>query len=152
MRGRESAFPAPASPPITVPMSSASVLPSVCSFVDTFNLVIPTHGNSSEGHRDSCCPLVVTTPSRIHLGDHARDGKYILLNCSGLAQSLRLPIHKYGAPGPEDNTGKSQHQQEGIQPEVGRQPLHTGVSPKDMSPDRSFFVDTFGIRAGLGYK
>lgn len=34
----------------------------------------------------------------------------------------------------------------------GGQPLHTRVSPKDMSPGRSFFVDTFGIRAGLGYK
>lgn len=52
----------------------------------------------------------------------------------------------YGAPGPEDSTGKSQHQREGIQPSV---PLNIRMRPKDMSPGKSF-VDTFGIRAGLG--
>lgn len=122
-------------------------------FCDIFNLGILTHDNSSEGHKDSCCPLVVTTPSRIHLGDQGQRWKihnYQLLRPCPKPKAAHSQV--YGAPGPEDNTGKGQHQQEGIQPKVGRQPLHTRVSPKDMSPGRSFFVDTFGIRAGLGYK
>lgn len=126
---------------MTVPMSSASTRPPVRSFVDIFNLVILTHGNSSEGHRDSCCPSVVTTPSRIHLEDHARDGKYI-----------RLPIHKsMGFLVQRTTQGKINTNRKGYSPKWGAASTHTSES-KDMSPGRSFFVDTFGIRAGLGYK
>lgn len=83
MRGREVCLPGEQLP-------TRDCSPVVCfnvasnpSFVDTFNPVTLAHSNSSEGHRAVAVPLVLTTPSRLHLRDQGQTWRI---------QSLNLPI------------------------------------------------------------
>lgn len=92
-----------------------------CSHVVCFNAAISSQlcRHLQPGYSDSWQLFRGPQGQLLSLGsDHT------LQNTSGRScQRWKIPTaahsQVYGAPGPEDNTGKDQHQQERIQPEVG---------------------------------